>query len=320
MQHQYTCVPMTREYLEPATDLLIGNYKREQEESPLLPSRVITEPEWIYHALETRLVNPGVAVVEDNQLLAYMVTGFQFPWKGQQAVLVPEYCHSAIEEQKRELYQRMYMRLSQQWVDHHIHLQMIGHFAHDMILQETLYQLGFGAILAERLRDCSAISLNQPSGMIIQEEKDVNRLLNIQIEHNDYYSKAPVFILKSTSPHKVLDELEAHARQGDVFFVYYEQDEPCAYMIVGNSTIDGEGFLLQNTNTAQIKSAYARPGIRSRGIGKALLQRAIAWSQAHGYERIFVEHETANFSGSIFWQKYFSPYIYFSMRYIDNTI
>ena len=318
MQDQYTFVPMTKEYLEPATDLFIGNYKHEQEKSPLLPARVITEPEWIYHGLEAHLANPGVAVIEHNQLCAYMITGSQFPWKGQQAVFVPEYCHSAVEEQKRELYQRMYMHLSQQWVNHRIHLQMIGHFAHDAILQETLYQLGFGAILAERLRDCSA--LNQPHEVIIQEEKDASKLLQIQIEHNDYYAKAPIFILKPTSPHEVLDELEAHAREGDVFFVYYEQEKPCAYMIVGNSTIDGEGFLLQNTNTAQIKSAYARPDIRRKGIGKALLQRVIEWSQAHSYERIFVEHETANFSGSIFWQKHFNPYIYFSMRYIDNTI
>jgi GNAT superfamily N-acetyltransferase len=249
-----------------------------------------------------------------------MITGAHFPWKGQQAVLVPEYCHGAVKQQKRELYQRMYMQLSQEWVNHHIHLQMIGHFAHDTILQETLYQLGFGAILAERLRDCSALPLNQQHEESIREEKDVNRLLNIQIEHNAYYSRAPIFIIKPTGSREVLDELEDHAGQGDVFFVYYEQDEPCAYMIVGNSTIDGEGFLLQNTNTAQIKSAYARPGIRSKGIGKALLQRAIEWSQAHGHERIFVEHETANFSGSIFWQKHFNPYLYFSMRYIDNTI
>ncbi len=318
MQYKYTFVPMTREYLEPATELFIENYKREQEESPLLPSRAMSEPEWIYHALEDHLSNPGVAVVGRDRLLAYMVTGYQFPWKGQQAVLVPEYCHSAVEEQKRELYQQMYMHLAQEWVNHHIHLQMIGHFAHDAIIQETLYQLGFGAILAERLRDCSA--LDQPNEMAVQEEKDVSKLLNIQIEHNDYYSKAPIFILKPTSPREVLDELEAHAQQGDVFFVYYEEDEPCAYMIVGTSTVDGEGFLLQNTNTAQIKSAYARPDIRSKGVGKALLQRAIEWSQAHGYERIFVEHETANFSGSIFWQKYFDPYLYFSMRYIDNTI
>ncbi len=315
---QYTFVPMTKEYLEPATELFIGSYKLEQEGSPLLPSRVIAEPEWICHALESHRANPGVAVVKDNQLLAYMVTGFQFSWKGQRAVLVPEYCHSAVEVQKRELYQRMYMHLSQEWVNNHIHLQMIGHFAHDKVLQETLYQLGFGAILAERLRDCS--TLNHSYEVVIQEEKDVSKLLNIQIEHNAYYSKAPIFILKPISPHEVLDELEAHDRQGDAFLVYYEQEEPCAYMIVGNSTIDGEGFLLQNTNTAQIKSAYAKPDIRSKGIGKALLQRAIEWSQAHGYERIFVEHETANFSGSIFWQKHFNPYLYFSMRYVDNTI
>lgn len=318
MQDKYTFVPMTKAHLESATELFIGNYKHEQEKSPLLPSRVLTEPEWINHALESCLANPSVAVVEHNRLLAYMITGLQFPWKGQKSVLVPEYCHSAIEEQKQELYQRMYMHLSQEWVNHHIHLQMIGHFAHDTILQETLYQLGFGAILAERLRDCSAI--NQPPELVIQEEKDVSKLLNIQIEHNNYYSKAPIFILKPTSPHEVLDELEDHARQGDVFFVYYEQEEPCAYMIVGNSTIDGEGFLLQNTNTAQIKSAFAKPDSRRKGIGKALLQRVIEWSQAHGYERIFVEHETANFSGSIFWQKHFNPYVYFSMRYIDNTI
>lgn len=318
MQEKYTVVPMTREYLEPAAELFIANYKREQKHSPLLPSRVISEPEWIYQALESRLAKPGVAVVENNQLLAYMLTGFRFPWKGQQAVLVPEYCHSAVEEQKRELYQQMYMRLSQEWVNNHIHLQMVGHFAHDMVLQETLYQLGFGAILAERLRDCSA--LDQPPDMDIQEEKDVSKLLNIQIEHNDYYAKAPIFILKPTTEKEVLEELADHVREGDVFFVCYEQEEPCAYIIVGTSTTGGEGFLLQNTNTAQIKSAYARPDIRGKGIGKALLQQAIKWSQAQGYERLFVEHETANFSGSIFWQKHFNPYIYFSMRYIDNTI
>jgi GNAT superfamily N-acetyltransferase len=105
-----------------------------------------------------------------------------------------------------------------------------------------------------------------------------------------------------------------------VFLVYYEQDEPSAYMIVGTSTIGGEGFLLEQTNTAQIKSAYARPEIRGKGIGAALLQRAIAWSLQQGYERIFVEHETANVYGGNFWCSYFSPYVYASMRYIDTTL
>jgi GNAT superfamily N-acetyltransferase len=318
MQNKYSLVPLSKQYLEPAVELFIENYKHEQEQSPFLPSRLIAEPEWIYHALEAHLTNPGVAVVQHDHLLAYMVTGLQFPWKGQQAALVPEYCHSAVASQKRELYQQMYMQLSQEWVNNHIHLQMIGYFAHDTILQETIYQLGFGAILAERLRDCSA--LTERHDVAIGEEQDVSKLINIQIEHNRYYSKAPIFILKPTEPGEVLPELEAHVRQGDVFFVYYEQQEPCAYMIVGNSTIDGEGFLLQRTNTAQIKSAYARPDVRGKGIGTALLQHAIQWSRHQGYERVFVEHETANLSGGTFWRKYFTPYVYFSMRYIDNSI
>jgi GNAT superfamily N-acetyltransferase len=87
-------------------------------------------------------------------------------------------------------------------------------------------------------------------------------------------------------------------------------------MSVGESTIGGEGFLLEQTNTAQIKSAYVRAEMREKGIRTALLQRVIEWSRHQRYERIFVEHETANFYGGNFWCTYFDPYLYFSMRYM----
>ena len=314
----YTLVPFTQEHLEPAVELLIENYKYEQEHSPLLPSRVIDQPAWIQGMLQSNLTNPGVVVVEQNRVLAYMITGDQFLWKGQRAAIVLEYGHSAIMAKKRELYQRMYMYLAQEWVNQHIHLHLIRHFAHDSILQETLYQLGFGAILAERLRDCSAV--DEQHELAIGVEQDVSKLITIQTEHNRYYPKAPIFIQKPTEKQEVLAELKAHAQQGDVFFVYYEQQEPRAYMIVGASTIGGEGLLLEQTNTAQIKSAYAQPEVRGKRIGTALLQRAIQWSHGQGYERLFVEHETANFYGGNFWGKYFNPYLYSSMRYIDATL
>ena len=148
----YTLVPFTQDYLEPAVELFIESYKNEQEHSPLLPSRVIDEPTWIRGVLQSKLANPGVVVVEQDRVLAYMVTGDQFQWKGQQAAIILEYGHSAIVTQKQELYQRMYMSLAQEWVNKQIHLHLIGHFAHDTILQETLYQLGFGAILAAHRR------------------------------------------------------------------------------------------------------------------------------------------------------------------------
>lgn len=311
-------IPFTHQHLQPAIELFIQGYRREQAHSPCLPYRAIDEPSWIYAALQTHLANPGVAVVEQDRLLAFMVTSGQFSWKGQQAVIVHEYGHGAIENGKAALYQEMYMHLAQEWVSHHAHLHLIGHFAHDALLQETLYQLGFGALVAERLRDVSAIDRKQ--AMLVSEEQNVSKLLDLHIEHIQYYPESPIFLARSTDRQTALADLEVHTQSGDVFFVCYEKNAPCAYLIVGESTIGAEGFLLQGTHTAQIKSAYARPGVRGKGIGTALVQRAIQWSQDQGYERVFVEHETANLAGGNFWSKYFVPYLYFSMRYVDNSL
>ena len=311
-------IPFTQEHLQPAVELFTRGYRREQFHSSSLPSRVLDDPSWIYAALQSKLSNPGVVIVEGDRLLAYMVTSGQFLWKGQQAAIVHEYCHSSIETRKQEWYQRMYMHLACEWLNQHVHLHLIGHFAHDALLQETLYQLGFGALVAERLRDCSAMDVEED--LTIGEEPVVSKLLDLHLEHIQYYPQSPIFLSRSSDRQSAMADLESHVQSGDVFFAFYEHNEPCAYLIVGKSTLGGEGFLLQETNTVQIKSSYVRPGLQGKGIGTALLQHAIRWSRDQGYERIFVEHETANLAGGNFWRKHFTPYLYFSMRYIDNTL
>jgi len=318
MRSRYDVVQFTQNHLEPAVKLFVEGYRKERDSSPLLPSRVIDEPECIHSSLNSLVANPGIALLHRGQLVAFMLTGFQFPFKGQKAVLVPEYCHASILSDREELYQIMYMRLAGEWIESHIHLHLIAHFAHDTTLQASLYRLGFGAIVAEELRDFSEVQ--DVREVDIVEEAEVGRLLDIDIESSHYYRGAPIFILKSTGRSEHLTALESAARQGDTFFVYYEHNEPCAYLSVGESVTEEEGFLLRGTNTAQIKSAYARQHVRRTGIGKALLQSAIDWSKEHGYERLFVEHETANYFGGNFWSQYFTPYLYASMRYIDNAI
>jgi GNAT superfamily N-acetyltransferase len=313
-------VPFTMEHLDPAVALFGANYRRERERSSLLPTRAIDDPMWIRCMLATCLENPGVAVMQNDRLAAYMITGAQFPWKGQHVALVPEYGHSATVTDKERLYQLMYMHLAQIWVDNHVHLHTIGHLAHDDVLRETLYQLGFGAILAERLRDLSPI--NAPTDITIVQELDVHRLADLELEHNRYYFRAPIFLTKDTDRSAMLVDLDEHALAGDVFFTYYDDGVPRANMIVGHPAPnrEGEGVLLWDTNTAQIKGAYIQPAMRGTGIGAALLNRAIRWAHEQSCVRLFVEHETANFYGSRFWRKHFTPYLYFSMRYVDNTI
>ena len=135
-----------------------------------------------------------------------------------------------------------------------------------------------------------------------------------------YYPNSPIFIKKDSSRNAVITDLKSNVESGDVFLVYYEGNEPGAFFIVGESVQFGEGFLLQKTNSAQVKGAYVKPHLRSKGIGQVLLQKAVDWSKNKGYDRIFVEHETANYYGGNFWSKYFTPYMYFSLRYIDNTL
>ena len=215
----------------------------------------------------------------------------------------------------------MYMKLSSKWMQHEIHLHVIGHLANDRELKDSLFQLGFGAILSEKLRDLSPVKSDQ--NMIIQNEDDPLKLVALDREHRQYYRQAPIFIKKNMETKVIVQDLTSYLENGDVFLVYYEQDIPVGYFCVGQlnyNSIHGEGFLLQDTNTAQIKSAFIKPSFRGKGVGTALLNEAITWAKSNEFARLFVEHETANYFGSKFWGKYFSSYLYFSMRYIDNTI
>jgi GNAT superfamily N-acetyltransferase len=320
MRNKYQIVPLTADHLKSAVDLFVNNYRREHEESPLLPSKTIENIGRIYDSIRPILMNPGIAVLQNDRLVAFMLTGYRFPFKGQQAALVPEYCHSSVLPDRRELYQIMYMRLANEWAVSHAHVHIIGHFAHDTVLQESLYQLGFGAILAEALRDLSRIQ--GPRTTHIVGETRVERLLEISSEDMYYYRNAPIFLVKEAGPGKRRADLESSVHQGDAYFVFRENNEAHAYLCVGESASlpRQEGFLLRDTRTAQVKNAFAQPHFRGKGIGRSLLQHAVDWSAEHGYERLFVEFETANYFGGKFWRRYFSPYLYFSMRYIDNAI
>jgi len=313
-------VPFTANYLRSAAELFVDDYRHEQKGSPLLPSKAIDNAEHIHDAIKPLLMNPGVAVLHQGHVVAFMISGYRFPFKGQEAMLVPEYCHASILADRRELYQIMYMRLASKWIGNHIHLHIIGHFAHDAVLRESLYQLGFGAIIAEALRDLSEVQGRHIARIV--EETDIQRLLDISVEDSRYFRNAPIFLVNKTEVSEREAILESSIRQGDTYFVFYDNDEAHAYLSVGESAsgVVSEGFLLRDTRTAEIKNAFVKPHLRGKDIGKSLLLRAVDWSTQHGYERLFVEFETANYFGGNFWRRYFSPYLCFSMRYIDSTI
>ena len=310
------------DHIVEAAALFMGGYTWEREVNPLLPPHLIDDPERIMAALRPLArTGPGVSLFKDGKLIAYMVTGARFTFKGQKAALIPEFAHGAAIDMSiswASLYGQMYKELARQWWDEGIHLHLIGFLAHDQELKDILFQLGFGSFLAERIRDLSDIPV--VGGPDIVRIGDPDELLPLQKEHFAFYRKSPVFLRKSLEEGELLKGLQEYNDSGDALFALRTEEGIGGFMAVGESASEGEGFLLRNTNTAQLKSAFIKPEFRGQGIGSALLARAVRWAREEGFDAIFVEHETANLFASSFWGKYFDPYLFFAMRYIDNSL
>ena len=308
-------VPFTDNHIKSAAALFTQNYQREKMTSPLLPDRNSTDKDLLMELLKNGVSNGGYAAFTDGDFTGYMLTGASFPFKGQSAVLSPEWAHGSVRENKEMIYRLLYKAIGEDWKNRRCPLHIIAHFAGDSELLNTLFFLGFGAFLAERLRNLEPVP--QTLSYDIEMNVPLEKLIDLQVAHSRFYRDSPVFITKTEGPAEVLDELKEHLAEGDRFFTLTGQSDPSGFFIAGPAGAGPEGFLVRGEGTAQIKSAYIKPELRGRGAGTALLNSVIRWAEENHFQRLFVEHETANLFGGSFWGKYFDPYVYFSLRYID---
>ncbi len=78
--------------------------------------------------------------------------------------------------------------------------------------------------------------------------------------------------------------------------------------------------IIVDDKTTSIYAAYAMEEIRRNGITTALLDQALIFAQASGYERCAVSFEPMNLLGTRFWLKYFKPVCLSIVRHIDDRI
>jgi GNAT superfamily N-acetyltransferase len=254
--------------------------------------------------------------------VGYLCESRRFTWKGQSAVLCRAHAHATAGEPALparlalRAWQDMYAALAQTWSDQGIRLHIVEHLAGDAALARVLFHLGFGAILAENLRDLSAPGGVDTTVEVVQEPRD---LVEIAAEHAAYYRRSPIFLPRDASLTTAARELEAARAAGEVWLASREGGRVRGYITLGRCGGEGEGMLLDGTNTAQVKGAFIREEYRGMGVGRSLLAASVAWAKDQGYTRLFVEHETANIWGGAFWGKHFRPYLYVSMRYVDEV-
>jgi GNAT superfamily N-acetyltransferase len=313
-----------------ATDgfaLFRGAYLRARRANPLLPALTVDHETRLRGRVERAFAHGGVAAWRGDALRGFMVAGPPFAFRGATAALVPEHGHAVAEGEEATLVGPLYAAVAERLQREGVPLHLIGHFAADGATASSLFELGFGAVVRERLRDVSDVAVAEEAradhqawlGRVerVPQAAPWEALAPLAAQHAAYYRQSPLFMVKDASLEAASADLGAHRSVGDAAFVVRADDAPLAYLIVGSCPGESEGRLLAGTATAQVRSAFVVPAARRGGIGGALLQHAVAWARDAGFERLFVEHETANPLGAPFWGRHFASFLTFSMRYVD---
>jgi GNAT superfamily N-acetyltransferase len=300
-------------------------YLRARAANPLVPPLDGAHEARLRGRVERAFAHGGVAAWRAGAMVGYLVASPPFEMRGLAASLVPEFGHAVAPGLEAELYGRLYAGVAERLVDQGVQLHLVGHLAADQAAHAALDELGFGTTVAERLRDLSDVVPSEgrrggPGVRVEQLPADASwdALAPLAAEHAAYYRKSPIFLGKDEGLEAAGEDLEEHRRAGDSLFVAWQDGEPVAYLIVGACFGATEGRMVAGTRTAQVRSAYAVPSARRHGVGSALLQRAVDWAREAGFERLFVEHETANLEGGPFWRRHFAPFVSVSMRYVPQ--
>ncbi len=303
-------------------------YLRARRAIPLLPELTEDHEARLRRRVERAFARGGFAVWHGDSLRGFMIAGPPFAFRGSTAALVPEYGHAVAEGEETTLVGPLYAAVAERLAGEGVPLHLIGHFAADAVTTSSLFELGFGAVVRERLRDLSDVAVRDAARADheawlarverVPQAAAWDRLAPLAAEHAAYYLESPLFMVKDASLEAAMADLEAHRSAGDAAYVVRDGDAPLAYLIVGRCPGESEGRLLAGTATAQVRSAFVVPAARRGGIGGALLQHAVDWARDAGFERLFVEHESANPLGAPFWRRHFAPFLVFSMRYVDR--
>ncbi len=314
---QFETVPLSTFDLPDVMRFVLSSYGAAREADPALPPEMMGGAGAVGSLLRRLIPNGAVGLVGDGRLPGFMCVSASFEFKGLRAALIAEMCHAAPVPDGATAYRLLYQAVGEHLVRLDARLHIIAHFAHDTQLQQTLHELGFGSLLAERIRTLSTI--DAPADIKITREDDLTVITDLEAEHMRYYRRPPIYLWKDDSRPSVRKRLLLHQERGHALFIHRKEGRPDAFLIVGRCTGADEGLTLTNTHTGQVIEACASPAVRGKGIGRALLSRSVEWAKEQGYSRLFFEHDTANIPGSAFWARHFNLYVWFAMRYVEDA-
>ena len=149
-------------------------------------------------------------------------------------------------------------------------------------------------------------------------DADVALTLMLDDALSRYLAQSPTF-LAYTDRHDQEYHREWLSRPNHALWLAFSDSGPVGCMGFEPSNPEA-AYIISDTKTISITSAYTVDSARGKGTGAALLERGLAWACEEGFERCAVDFEPNNLLGARFWLRHFQPVCYSFERYIDPRI
>ena len=306
------------QYLESAVELVVEGYRQEKGSIPFLP-----EVEDFRSQIE-RLVKrvfeagKGLMAISDGELVGFL-TGFEIDefFGKPKGIYIPLFGHGIAKNQPKRVYQLLYEKAAHQWVQEGCLTHAITLYAHQKEAIDLWFWQGFGMRCVDALRQVEEIPVNssciQIKKMTLQ---DIAALGELHRKHNEFYGESPIFMPREDED-PIKDLTDWLKEENHHLWGAFDGDDAVAYMRIQPQ---GESFISSHKDIMNITGAYVSEGARGTNVGTMLLGKIQDWLKENDYPLCGVDFEAINWSGSGFWNKYFTPYTYSVVRRIDERV
>jgi GNAT superfamily N-acetyltransferase len=311
-------VRLEEKHLEDAALLVSNRYQGLRRQVSSLPSRYAEVGTLLGLLHEIIDAGPGVAAIRDGRLVGFLSSWLIPSFRGRRSALSPEWGNGADLEDSRRIYEALYAHLSASWVADGYVTHLISLLANDRDGISAWNWLGFGLIAADAVRDLRPAP-GPGSDVDIRRggPQHLEQVLALDAALHRYLASPPIFLIEEEEDDRAYYQRELQNPDRAIWLAYDGADA-VAYLEIGPASRDASTIIVDD-KTASITGAFTREQARGRGIGTALLNRAVEWARSHGYGRCAVDFEPMNPLAARFWLRYFQPVCYALARDVEWT-
>lgn len=305
--------PMREEHLEDAAELVTRRYEALRAQVPIMPPRYADRGTILgmLQGMAGRCL--GVVAFQGSRMAGFILGYPLDELLGRRCAYSPEWANGAELGESRRIYEAMYTQLAPAWVADGCCSHAISMLGNDRNGMEGWHWMGFGMVAIDGIREAEPLPGVIPSADIRQARlEDAAKVGALFRGLERYMAGAPTFWA-----HDMGDAEEWLAKPRNVMWLAYEGGEAvgCLGMEVGH---EGGCEVLQDEMTVSAEPAFVREGVRGKGIGVALLDKALRWAEEQGFARCAVDFESANTSAVRFWLRWFTPVGYSLLRILGE--